>query len=112
MTRSEIVNDNKGDDLSNVMLDKMNKKKRMNYIFSLHNGQIIENKLNNVLDEKYKYIPGFPNTLNFFNQHGKQLCFDKYGNIIIQPENFNQDKISEFTKERLIKTNNMIQKIF
>lgn len=91
--------------------DEMNKRKRIEFIFKLHNGKAIENEINEVLNESYLFQPSLESNLKFINKSNQVVKLDEMGNIIECPEHL-EDFLKSIIETRLIKTNEMINQIF
>lgn len=102
----------KFNDMKEKTFENMSKKERMGFIFKLHNGSIIEKELNEIFDDKYSFNPNFKEELEFINQSEEVLKIDKSGNILENPSDLENCLIVYLVKDRLKRTENMIEKIF
>ena len=94
----------KGEKLDMKNLDK---KDKIELIFTWHNGDVLEKLLNKYTNKSYKYVPGKLGVLEFVNENGECIKIDKYGEIIEANESLPQ-AFKNAVHQRLSKTNKML----
>ena len=63
-------------------MKNLDKKDKIELIFTWHNGDVLEKLLNKYTNKSYKYVPGKLGVLEFVNENGECIKIDKYGEII------------------------------
>lgn len=103
MKAEEVINSIEGLDL----FDKID------LIFRWHNGLVIEDWLNSYTEgtSNYKFIPGDMQGNFVFSDGDKILTFDEKGNFIREESDFYSFEFESKTKHRLMKTNEMMDRL-
>lgn len=99
----------------NNEIDKLSSKDKFTLIFKMNNGLALENELNAITHDSYKYVSTEENdNLKFVNQNDDCVEIDVNGKIfnwpVILPAQFAQ-WFAEIAQMRLNKTNRMFKEI-
>lgn len=92
-------------------MKNLDKKDKMELIFTWNNGNVLEKLLNKFTNKSYKYVPGKLGVLEFVNENGEWIKIDKYGEIIevvLQANESLPQAFKNTVHQRLSKTNKML----